>query len=251
MIRQMILRGSAVVAGMTNGMRLLCILLVAALLASVVAVTCPLLTTDTCCRYASMAEMFAAENWELSFHPRFDIGMPIAAGLTCWLTGLDGYVSCSLVAAIAWALAVVPIWGIANEVFDEKTAWMSVALYLVCPMLFVWALKGLREPFKVTGILLMTDAVLRSRSLGRQTLLEAICGLIFLVWFKVDSIAYAIFLTACYLFFSSSRVRALALVGWLVVVMQPCCWLVWDWTGYWLPAPQYVPFFNLLMGFVR
>ena len=41
----------------------------------------PLIGTDTLCRYAPMAEAFAAGEWNEAFHPRFCVGMPTVAGL--------------------------------------------------------------------------------------------------------------------------------------------------------------------------
>jgi len=230
----------------------------ALIFAIVIAYFFPLLTTDTCCRSAPMAEAFASGDWVRAFHPRFAVGLPAVAGTLRILTGLDGYTACSVAASIAWAISIVPLFFLAKRVFDETTAWFAVVLYLVAPMIFIWSLMGLRESFKVLGLLMMTDAVFRCRegkpvrrSLGEggwRNFAEAAAGLAFLVFFKVDAIVYGILMIGIYMCVDRFRRRSWLLLLALAVYLQPCCALVYDWTGMWVPAPQYAMLLKRLIG---
>jgi len=220
----------------------------ALLLAIVTAYFFPMLTTDTCCRYAPMAEAFAAGDWGRAFHPRFCLGMPVVAGTFRFLTGADGYTSCTIVASVAWAVGIVPLFLLTRRVFDEQTAWFAVVLYLVGPAILPWGLMGLREPFKVLGILLMTDAVFGCRDGGWRNFGEASAGLALLVFFKVDAVVYGFLLTYVYMRVDWFKVRSWVLFAELILVLQPCCWLVYEWTGAWIPVLQYAPVFKRMFG---
>lgn len=226
--------------------------IVAAALAAATAVFAalfPMLATDTACRYAPMAEAFARGEWAEAFHPRFGVGMSVLAGSASWLFGLDGYSSCSMIATLAWALGVVPVYRVAERVFDRHAAWFAVVLYAICPQHLVWGLKGLREPFKVLGVLLMADAVLRRRAAsGWLSAAEAALGFASLSLFKSDAILPACVLALAYGAYDRFRVRTLALYGACALTLQPLCLLVWTWTGYWLPAQHFVPLWQKVFG---
>ncbi len=208
-----------------------------------------MLATDTACRYAPMAEAFSRGEWAEAFHPRFGIGLSILAGCVSALSGLDGYASCSLVATVGWALGIVPLFCIAERVFDRRTAWFSVALYVICPQLLIWGLKGLREPFKVLGALLMVDAVFRRRASNcRLSTVEAGLGFTTFVFFKSDAILPAFIMALVFGAYDRFRVRTWVLAVWGALALQPLCFLVWSWTGYWLPAPHFVPIWKRLFG---
>lgn len=213
------------------------------------AVLYPMLTTDTACRYAPMAEAFASGEWREAFHPRFGVGMSVVAGLFRFISGVDGYASCAFVSTLAWAFAAVPLFRLAERTFDRGTAWCVILIYFVCPMPLLWALKGLREPFKMLGTLLMADAIMRRRDgADRVSCPEAILGFAMLALFKVDAILIACALALVYIVHDRFTVRSWSLLGVSALTMQPLCWLVWDWTGYWLPAPQFVPIWQKAFG---
>ena len=67
--------------------------------AAVVAFCLPLAATDTLCRYAPMAEAFAAGDWANAFHPRFGVGGTVVAGLFALLPGFDGFTACAVSAS--------------------------------------------------------------------------------------------------------------------------------------------------------
>ena len=193
--------------------------------AIVVAYLFPLAATDTLCRYAPMAEAFASGDWAEAFHPRFAVGGTVVAGLFALLPGFDGLTACTVGATL-----------------------VAVVIYFICPQPLIWALKGLREPFKMLGLLLMVDAVVRVKDRDLASFAEACAGVVFLCLFKCDAILLALVLGLAYAVGDGFARRTWALTAWGAVVLQPMCWLVWQWTGYWLPAPHYVPLWKGLFG---
>ena len=216
--------------------------------AMVVAFLFPLAATDTLCRYAPMAEAFTVGDWFESFHPRFAVGGTVVAGLFAFLPGFDGQTACTVSASLAWAVGGLVFFRIAWRLFGSKAALFALVLYFICPQPLVWALKGLREPFKMLGLLLMADAIVRAKDRDAVSFAEACAAVVFLCLFKCDAILLAIALGLVYAALDGFRIRTLVLTVWGVVVLQPMCWLVWCWTGYWLPAPHYVPLWQKLIG---
>lgn len=227
---------------------LLVLTAVVAFIAAAFAAWCPFYATDTLCRYAPMAEEFAAGNWGEAFHPRFGVGMPVVAGLFHLVTRLDGLSSCAAVATVAWAFGVIPLWLIAARVFDRRTAWFAVVLYLVCPQALLWGVKGLREPFKLLGALLLAASLFEVRARTVRPFALAASGTVLLVLFKPDAILFAAVLAVVFAALDRMGRRTWSLAGVFLVVLQPMCWLTWIWTGYWLPSVQYVPVFQRLFG---
>lgn len=228
-------------------------LAVTAALAAVVAAVAyllPLPSTDTLCRYAPMAEAFAAGDWANAFHPRFAVGGTVAAGVFALLPGFDGLTACTVSASLAWALCLLPLFRLAERLFGTRTAFFALAVFALCPQPLIWALEGLREPFKMLGLLLMADALVRVRDeAGRwASAAEAGAALVLLCLFKCDAILLALLLGLAYAVGDRFRARTWALLGWGIVVLQPMCLLVWNWTGYWLPAPHYVPLWQKAFG---
>ena len=223
------------------------------------AACCPLFATDAACRYAPMAEAFAAGNWAEAFHPRFGVGMPTVAGLVRLLTGMDGYSSCAAVSTLAWALSMLPVFWVAEKVFGERAAWFALILYVICPQPLIWGLKGLREPFKMLGFLLMADALFRCRvtacsesalcrSKGYASAVEASLALLLLFTFKCDALAIGGVLAVVYAVMDRFGRNTCIVAAAGILSLQPMCALVHLWTGYWLPAPQYVRLLRMMCG---
>lgn len=208
----------------------------------------PLAATDTLCRYAPMAEAFASGDWGEAFHPRFAVGGSVVAGLFVFLPGFDGLTACTVSATLAWALGGLVFFRLAGRLFGSRVAFFALILYSVCPQPLVWALKGLREPFKMLGLLLMVDAVVREKDRDLASFIEACAAVVFLCLFKCDAILLALVLGLVYAVRDGFRLRTWALTAWGAVVLQPMCWLVWLWTGCWLPAPHYVSLWQKLIG---
>lgn len=233
-----------------SGFQLRLLLAVTAAIAVAVAVFaawCPLYATDTLCRYAPMAEAFAAGDWSEAFHPRFGVGMSVVSGILCFL-GLNGLSACAVASTLAWALGSVPLWCIAARVFDRRTAWFAFALYFLCPQIAIWGVKGLREPFKVLGVLTMAWSVFMCRDCGWRALAAAAAGTALMVEFKPDAIPLCGLLVLAFAVADRFRRRSWALFAFAAAALQPMCLLTYAWTGYWLPASQYVPVFVRLTG---
>lgn len=197
-----------------------------------------------------MAEAFARGDWSNAFHPRFAVGGTVTAGIFALLPFVDGFRACTLSSSFAWALCAIPLFTLAERLFDRRTAWFAVALFAICPQPIIWALKGLREPFKMLGILLMVDAIVRApdcRDRGSFPC-EAAVAIALLCLFKCDAILAAICLGLAYAVADRFGFRTWILSGWGVLVLQPMCFLVWSWTGYWLPAPHYIALWQKFLG---
>ena len=223
---------------------------VAAVCAATLAGAYPLPTTDTLVRYAPMAEAFAAGNWQETFHPRFNVGMPIVAGLWHLCTGMDALSSCSIVASLAWAAAILPLFWIAERVYDRRAAWFAVLLYVASPQVEIWAQMGLREPFKILGLLLLVTGILgcENDARGWRSFTCALLGVLFLVTFKVDAIPIALLLLAVYFVARRFDRQCWILAGWTLITVQPACYLGWKWMGYWLPSPHFINAWQKVFG---
>jgi len=209
----------------------------------------PLFATDAACRYAPMAEAFAAGDWGNAFHPRFGVGLSALAGLIRMFTGLDGYGACAAVSTFAWALGAIPVFSIGHRLFGRGTAWFALVLYLLCPQPFIWGLKGLREPFKLLGFAMMADAVMDCRETrSRRSAVEACAAIWLLFTFKCDAILIGGVMAVAFAAFDGFRWNTLAVAISGVLALQPMCALVYNWTGYWLPAPHFVPIWQKLFG---
>lgn len=208
----------------------------------------PLFATDVACRYAPMAEAFAEGNWTEAFHPRFGVGMPVVAGLVRMATGLDGYASCAAASSFAWALAILPTFRIADKVFGRRAAWFAVVLYVICPQPLIWGLKGLREPFKMLGLLLMSDALFGCREKGCAPAVEASAALLLLFTFKCDALLIGGVLAVAYAVADRFGRNTWIVAAAGALSLQPMCALVYSWTGYWLPAPHYVRLLQAACG---
>lgn len=203
---------------------------------------------DTLCRYAPMAEAFAAGNWSEAFHPRFATGMPFVAGMVRLATGLDGLSACAAVATLAWAMCAIPLFSIADSVFGRTAAWFALVLFFICPQPLLWALKGLREPFKMLGVLLTVDAILRGRTGGWRAFAVAAGGFSLLLTFKCDTVLTAFVLALAFAVVDRFGRRTWVLAGFSALILQANCWLVYVWTGYWLPVPHLVRIWTRLNG---
>lgn len=208
----------------------------------------PLLSTDTACRYAPMAEAFAEGNWVESFHPRFGVGLQFLAGTLVFLTGMDGYAACAVMASLAWALCLIPLFHVADRVFDRKTAWLAVVCFLVFPQALIWSLKGLREPFKMLGVLLAADALVSLVKRDGGVVIKGMSAVFLLICFKVDAVLLAFLLVVSMLAVDRLGRRSLSVAGTALLALQPMCWLVYYWQGWWVPAPQYIHIIRRMMS---
>ena len=208
----------------------------------------PLAATDTFNRYAPMARAFAEGDWYGAFHPRFGVGFQVLTGSLTWLTGLDGYRSCSLVSTVAWALSMVPLFRIADRLFGRTAAWFALVLFAICPQTLVWSFKGFRESFKMLGALLALDVMTGWRKGGWTLVAEAAAALASLILFKVDAVVIGGLFVCCVLAVDRFHPRSLVVAATGAILVQPMCCLVYSWTGWWLPAVQYISLAERVFG---
>lgn len=208
----------------------------------------PVWATDTICRYAPMAEAFAAGEWAEAFHPRFGVAMSVLAGVCRFVFPVDGLSACAAVSTFTWALCALPLFWIARRVFDSRVAVFAAILYLLSPTTLVWALQGMREPLKILGVLLAADALLECRDGGWGAAAKASVGTLLLFTAKCDSVALGGASAVAFAAVDGFRRRGWAVLASGALAAQPMCALVFDWTGWWLPAPQYVTMIRRLLG---
>ena len=78
--------------------------------------------------------------------------------------------------------------------------------------------------------------------------MKAVLGLILLLTFKVDTILIGGVLAVVYILTDLFGKRSWIILGSSILALQPMCWSVSRWTGYWLPAVQYIVFWKRLFG---
>lgn len=200
-------------------------------------------TQDTTCRYAMMAEKFAAGEWFEAFHPRFCVLFPALTGCVVRLFGTDGLTACVAAAMLGWALALVPLFRLVRNVFGSGVAWFAVVLAVICPKTLFWGFQGLRETWRLLAMLLVVSALFEPRkSEGREnsSFVQMMLGTLILLTLRVDTFLFAFLAVAAYAVHDVVRWRFAVLAVWALVWAQPCCYLTWVWTGWWLPSPQIV-----------
>ena len=208
----------------------------------------PVFATDTLCRYAFRAEAFSSGNWAEAFHPRFGVGLPVVAGLARLVLRTDGLSACAAVSMLAWSVGLVPLWLIADRLFDRRTAWFAVVLYLICPQIALWGLQGLREPFKMLGALMMVCGLVTCRERGFAAVVWATAGSVLLVTFKPDAIPLAGILSVGFAVCDRFGRKTWAVLAGGALALVPMCWLTWSWTGFFVPSTQYVKFICKFIG---
>ena len=205
----------------------------------------PVENPDCAARYAPMAEAFARGDWYESFHPRFCVLFQVLTGFLVWLSGCSGVVACQIVSAAFLGAALIPYWYVMRRVFnDDRIAWLSLGILLVIPRISGDAMNGLRDTGRILALAMWVLGVLRMIGEQRGTLLQA-AGLFILVSLKIDC-----FLPAA-LMCLFSVVLAIRRRLWLPAVLSPLsfllaaaavCAMVWAYTGWFVPAPQYIAF---------
>ncbi len=103
---------------------------------------------DVAACYAPMADAFASGEWAYAFHPRTTPLLPVTAGTIALLLGCTGFMAAKLASSLFFAAGVYPLFGIFKRVFDLKTAWFAVLLYVLASHVLRLASSGLRETSK-------------------------------------------------------------------------------------------------------
>lgn len=203
----------------------------------------PAMISDTCARYAPMAEYFARGEWTYAFHPRFGVLFQVLTGLAVKCLGVGGDCATQIVSIGFLAFAAIPLWFVVRELFDVKTAWWAVAIVLVSEDLARYAFDGLRDSGKCLCFALMALGVVRRESFWY--------GLGLFMFVSLVSYGFA--------------VSSILLLGWCLfafrgqpfgVCLKGMAWpvagfalgtalvvlLIHEYTGHWLPSPHYIRF---------
>lgn len=221
----------------------------AAVVALVLGTYFPSQTNDTIVRYAPMAEHFAHGSWFQAFHPRFGVLFSVLTGLFVNFFGVDGFSACVAVAMIGWALCIVPLYRLVRSVFDVPTAWMAVAVFVFSPQPLFWGFQGLRETWRMLGIVLAVAGLFEPFESRRVAFVEMLLGTLILLTIRVDTVLFAVLAWSLYAFRDRCGWRFGVLTVWCLLVVQPVCYLNWLWTGWWIPGHDFVAVFTRFWGF--
>lgn len=202
---------------------------------------------DILFRFAPMAELFAEGEWYEAFHPRFGVLFTILPGCLVWLTNCTGLTACIWVALTLWVWAIPVLFLFMERLFDRKIAWITVGLYIFCPLLFYWSLVGCRESSRTLGLLMATTAIFlrRENQSGWWWMFGA---LPLLTLFRLDTVLILGVLLLLYAYYDRFRWRTWSLITLTILFLQPMCYLTWIWLGYWLPSVQYAQLWCKIFG---
>ena len=202
---------------------------------------CPATAADMTFRYAPMADAFARGDWQYAFHPRFGVLFMAFSGSIGWLTGLNGIHSCQVAAIGFLALSAVPVWCLVARLFDERAAWVAVAMTLCSIEVFVYAIDGLRDTGRTLGMALCAFAFVCNRSwvmaLGLLVLstlrtdLMSVSGVLLGVWWLWK------------LYRREWRSLVLPTIAWALGIFLMCA-LNHAYTGSWLPVGKMVKMYE-------
>lgn len=205
----------------------------------------PVENPDCAARYAPMAEAFARGDWYEAFHPRFCVLFQILTGSLVWLLGCSGVTACQIVSAIFLGLAVVPYWHVMRRVFkDDRIAWIALGIMLVIPRVSGDAMNGLRDTGRILAISMWMLGFLKMLDEKRGIWLQA-AGVFIMVSLKIDCFAPAAVMCLTSILFALRRrlwPGALMIPVSFAVAASAVCFMVWSYTGWFVPAPQYISF---------
>ena len=210
------------------------------------------LLRDVACRYAPMAEAFAAGQFRYAFHPRVLSLSPLVSGCFCYLTGCSGFTAVQLSSLLFLGLSVFPLYRILKLVFDRSTAvWGTLLLVLVSPVTSV-CVSGLRESHKLFVLLVLSLGILsvfKERSKYSGFLLAgAGCGLALCT--RVDLIlpSFALMIAAGAMEFAALKSLKRSFCGLLLVLPFLLFEIAVNYyvSGFAIPGSHYIRFFQLL-----
>ena len=229
---------------------LLCALLSSSIVATLAVLFYPVENPDCAARYALMAEAFARGDWYESFHPRFCVLFQVLTGSLTWLVGCSGQTACQIISATIMGLSVIPYWYVMRRLFGDSTiAWVSVGILIVIPRISGDAMNGLRDTGRILGIALWLLGFLRMMDRKSSAWLQA-GGLFILVTLKIDCfLPAAVMCAATFVMAIRNRFWNVAITSPIAFIsaMSLVCFMVWSYTGWFVPAPQYIAF---LKGFL-
>lgn len=211
---------------------------------------------DPVARYAPMADAFAVGNWGAVFHPRFCYVFQVLTGCMVWLTGIRGDVACQVIAMVFWCLSALPLFYLVRRVYDDRAAWISVAILLLIPELQVLAIEGMRDDVRIFPTLLMTlgGVMLLQENKDLYTWKPAVClsvGMLMTIGLRVDCIMtsslFVIFVAIACLLKHRYYSLIAALAGYVISLLINC-WIVYSYTNWFLPVPHLIPYVRRMLA---
>jgi hypothetical protein len=228
----------------------LCAVVTALIVATLSVLFYPVENPDCSARYAPMAEAFARGDWYEAFHPRFCVLFQILTGSLVWLLGCSGVTACQMVSAVFLGLAVVPYWHIMRRVFkDDRVAWIALGIMLVIPRVSGDAMNGLRDTGRILAIAMWILGFLNMLDLKRGVLLQSL-GVFIMVTLKIDCFVPAAVMGLLSVAFAFRRRLwngVISISVAFVLATLAVCMMVWSYTGWFVPAPQYISFLKGLL----
>ena len=201
----------------------------------------PVTISDTCARYAPMADYFARGEWEFAFHPRFGVIFQVLSGSVVKCLGVSGDCATQIVSIGFYAFATVPLWFVVRALFDSRTAWWTIALVLVFEDMTRYAFDGLRDSGKFLGFALLALGAVR-----RESKWYAL-GLFLLVTLASYCFAVSAVLLLGWCLFAPrgesaiSRIKTMVMpVGAFLLASAIVIVMTHSFTGHWLPSPHYI-----------
>jgi hypothetical protein len=228
----------------------LCAVVTALIVATLSVLFYPVENPDCSARYAPMAEAFARGDWYEAFHPRFCVLFQILTGSLVWLLGCSGVTACQIVSAVFLGFAVVPYWHIMRRIFkDDRVAWIALGIMLVIPRVSGDAMNGLRDTGRILAIAMWILGFLNMLDLKRGVLLQTL-GVFIMVTLKIDCFVPAAVMSLLSVAFAFRRRLwngVISIPVAFVLATLAVCTMVWSYTGWFVPAPQYISFLKGLL----
>lgn len=199
---------------------------------------------DVLVRYAPMADAFAEGRWVDAFHPRTCVLFQTLSGSLAYLLGISGLTACKVVAVSCWGMSFPALYAVLRRVFDDVTAYFGSLLLYASVELYQYAGDGWRDDCRILPTLLL---LLGFQLTGFAAAWAMAAGVFFSITLRVDCFPIATVLLAAFGCLALKRKRLMLvvppLVAWVLATVL-VSWVVWYRTGWFLPAPHYIPFFG-------
>lgn len=198
---------------------------------------------DVACRYAPMAEAFAAGDWEFAFHPRVTPLLPVCAGILAKLFPVSGWAACQMASALFLALSVFPVFFAIRRIYGFGNAVFASALIPFCSYLMRLGYFGLRETAAVFGASLLLYAAALLHDSGRRPggYLAFAFGAAVLLLSRGDTALFVAAASLILLIWDFVRhrhpLRSLAAGGLVLLILLPQMCYNWRMIGW--PVPEY------------
>ena len=119
------------------------------------------LPDDAAYYYARLTYEFANARWDHAFFPMIPPLVPTIAGTICLVSGLEAYVSLKITSSIFFSLCTIPVYHLAADLWNKRTACIAALLVPFCSRLLRYGGEGLIDPAKTFFFLVMVLAIWR------------------------------------------------------------------------------------------